>query len=246
MTKPLPCGKVLLLMQTRARRHVVAFIWETPARTGANAESPRSPRSHKEVAMFRFGLNHRRTVMGLAAVITLLLSVTVAPTVFADDDQEQEFGMFANFATEQTGASGSGESEVDGDIVEIEVEAEGLLPNHQYEMKVIIGPEGDLTAPAFLPPPHGFVTCGWENSEDDGEVEFDCDLDLVELRGPGMYRLDFFVTHIHPTVAGSGFFGLALSEALDRDPLLRCGPASVHMVPADDGDSDSDSDSDSD
>jgi len=178
--------------------------------------------------------NHRAFVIGLAAVIALLLSITV-PTALADDDQEQEFGMFDNFATEQTGASGSGESEVDGDIVKIEVEAEGLLPYHQYEMKVTISPEGVLIPPVFTDPI--FVTCGWENSDSDGEVEFDCDLDLVELSGPGIYRLDFFVTHIIPTVAGniaSDPFGPGLTDIFDRDPLLRCGPASIHMVPGDD------------
>ena len=64
-------------------------------------------------------LNHRGIVIGLATVIALLLGITVAPTALADDDQEQEFGMFDNFATEQTGASGSGESEVDGRRVKL-------------------------------------------------------------------------------------------------------------------------------
>ena len=186
--------------------------------------------------------NHRGTVMGLAAVIALLLSITVAPTALADDDQEQEFAMLDNFATEQTGASGSGESEVDGDFVEIEVEAEGLLPDHQYELIVIIG--ACSVDPVVCPLPiEGmpiFVTCGPESSDDDGEVEFDCDLDLVDIAGaPGTYRLDFFVTHNHATVLGAvDTPGLPLSLLFDRDPLLRCGPASVHTVPQDDDDDD--------
>jgi len=135
---------------------------------------------------------------------------------------------------------GRGVSEVDGDFVEIEVEAEGLLPYHQYEMKVTVGfcpPDpinaGFCDAPTM--PTLAVVTCGWENSDSDGEVEFDCDLDLVELLGPGTYRLDFFVTHIHPTGPGSGL-GFPISGVLDRDPLLRCFPASVHTVPGDDDD----------
>ena len=175
--------------------------------------------------------NHRAFVIGFATVIALLLSITV-PTALADDDQEQEFGMFTNFATEQTGASGSGESEVDGDFVEIEVDAEGLLPDHQYEMIVIINDE--LVAPVFADFPI-FVTCGPESSDDDGEVEFECDLDLVDITGaPGTYRLDFFVTHNHATVPGDGFFGETLTDIVNRDPLLRCGPASIHTVPGDD------------
>ncbi len=182
--------------------------------------------------------NHRGIVIGLVAVIALLLSVTV-PTALADDDQEQEFDMNDRFATED-GASGSGESEVDGDFVQIDVDAEGLLPHHQYEMKVTIGfcsaPHiFDCDAPVGGPPP-AIVTCGWENSDGHGDVEFDCDLDLVELLGPGTYRLDFFVTHIHPTVDGCCGVGPLLTTVLDRDPLLACQPASVHTVPQDDDD----------
>ncbi len=179
--------------------------------------------------------NHRGIVIGLVAVIALLLSITV-PTALAGDDQEQEFAMLDDFATED-GASGSGESEVDGDFVEVAVDAEGLLPYHQYEMKVTIGPctspaIADCDAPIVGMP--AVVTCGWENSDSDGEVEFDCDLDLVELLGPGTYRLDFFVTHIHPTdpagnpQGGDPDPGVILPLVLDRDPLLRCSPASRH------------------
>ena len=170
--------------------------------------------------------NHRGIVIGLVAVIALLLSVTV-PTALADDDQEQEFDMNDRFATED-GASGSGEIEVDGDIVEIEVEAEGLLPNHQYEMKVTIGPAFEPFAPTNV------VTCGPVTSEDDGEVEIECDLDLVQLLEPGAYRVDLFVTHIHPTVEGEGEVGVLLTALFNRDPLLSCQPAPVVVVPGDD------------
>jgi len=180
--------------------------------------------------------NHRGIVIGLAAVIALLLGLTVAPTALAHGDQEQEFDMNDRFAT-AIGASGSGESEVDGDFVEVAVEAEGLLPHHQYEMKITIGacpPDaisaGQCDGPAgmFLPV---VVTCGWEESDSKGEVEFDCHLDLVELIGPGTYRLDWFVTHIHPTVPGMAGNGALLSDVLGRDPLLACQPASLHTVP---------------
>jgi len=194
--------------------------------------------------------NHRIIVIGLATVIALLLGITVAPTALADDDQEQEFAMLDDFATED-GASGSGESEVDGDFVEIEVEAEDLLPDHQYELKVTIGfcalgtirenIMSDCDAP--VGPTPTVVSCGPERSDSDGEVEFDCDLDLVELlgAGPATYRLDFFVTHFHPTDPGVGL-GVPLSVVLDRDPLLRCAPASLHTVPQDDDDDDDDDD----
>ncbi len=183
--------------------------------------------------------NHRRIVIGLVAVIALLLSITV-PTALADDDQEQEFAMLDDFATELTGASGSGKSEVRRDSVRIEVKAEGLLPRHQYEMKVTIGdcPPEPSSAADCVPPVMGdpaVVTCGPETSNRRGKARFRCAIDLVQLLGPGTYRTDFFVTHIHPTGPGFGL-GVPLSGVLDRDPLLACAPASVHTVPQVDDD----------
>ena len=95
----------------------------------------------------------------------------------------------------------------------------------------------DCDSPVGVTPPT-VVTCGPVRSDDDGEVELDCDLDLVELLGPGpaTYRLDFFLTHFHPTGPGVGFPGIPISVVLDRDPLLRCAPASLHTVPQADDD----------
>ncbi len=169
--------------------------------------------------------NHRGIAIGLVAVIALLLSITLG---LAKDNQKQEFAMLDDFATEITGASGSGESKVHKDSVRIKVKAEGLLPRHQYEMKVTIGDEG-------VPPVMGdpiFVTCGPERSNRRGKAQFRCELDLVDITGaPGTYRLDFFVTHNHATGLGAPGNGEILSGVLDRDPLLRCAPASTHTVP---------------
>ena len=186
--------------------------------------------------------NHRGIVIGLAAVIALLLGLTVAPTALAHGVQEQEFDMNARFASAM-GASGSGESEVNGGFVEVQVDAEGLLPHHQYEMKITIGacPPDALSAGGCDSPAGEFlpvvVTCGWEESDHFGEVRFDCHLDLVELLGAGTYRLDFFLTHFHFTGPGkAGTAGVPISLILDRDPLLRCSPASLHTVPQVDDD----------
>ena len=167
---------------------------------------------------------HRARVVGLAVVLGLLLSVMVAPTALASD--EEEFDMNDRFAAgTPTGASGSGEVEVDDGSVEIEVGAEGLLPNHAYELKVTIGPAGGFA-------PTSVVTFGPVTSDDDGEIEFEEDLGLA----PGTYRVDLFVTHIHPTVAGSGPTGAALTALFNRDPLLSCQPAPTVTVAGDDDD----------
>ena len=159
-------------------------------------------------------------------MVSLLMVVMVAAPAAADESHE--FDMNDRFATEK-GASGSGEVEVDDGSVEIKVEAEGLRPNHAYELKVTIGPPG-----AFAPT--DVVTFGPVTSDDDGEIEFEEDLDLA----PGAYRLDLFVTHPHPTVAGSGPDGIALTGLFGRDPLLSCAPAPMVTISADDDDDDDD------
>ena len=173
------------------------------------------------------------------------VSVDVSSPAFSgghdDDEGEEEFDMNARFATEMTGASGSGDVEWEDGSVEIEVEVEGLLPNTPYELKVTIGTGGDATLAGFNTD-FGFVTFGPVTSDDDGEVEFEEDLDLLGLFGPGLYRLDLFVTHIGPTVDGAPGVGAFLTTIFNRDPLLACQPAPSFIVIAADDDDDGDDD----
>ena len=134
---------------------------------------------------------------------------------------DNEFAMLDDFATETTGATGSGKARV-GSSVEVEVEAKGLIPGHEYELNVTIGPQPD----GFT----SFVTFGPLIADEDGEVEFE---EVIAL-DPGMYRLDFFVTHTEATVVGSGPVGKFITAFIDRDPLLRCFPAVMLTVEADD------------
>ena len=158
----------------------------------------------------------RKTTLGATAILSLLLSITVAPTALADS-QKDEYDMNDRFATEM-GASGSGKISVHRDSVRVAVKAEGLEPKHQYEMKLTIGPAGDFD-------PTNVVTCGPKTSNRRGKANFRCDIDLVQLLGPGTYRVDIFVTHIHPGGDGD------LAAVLNRDPLLACQPAPQVMVP---------------
>ena len=128
------------------------------------------------------------------------------------------FTMNDRFASE-VGASGSGKIEVNDDgEVKIVVRAKGLgHPDHPYELKVTIN---------FA----AVVTFG-ETSDNKGRIKFEDDLDLLGIAGPGdPHRLDFFVTHAHATVAGSGETGVFLTGLLDRDPLLACAPAQFVTV----------------
>ena len=159
------------------------------------------------------------------AVTALLFSMVAVPTALAND-QEEEFDMNDRLATEK-GASGIGKTAVNGDSVEFEVKAEGLLPNQQYELRITFGTAGLPPVPGNL----AVVSCGPVTSIRNGDAKFRCDVDLVQLVGPGAYRLDLFITRIRPTVAGSGATGIALSGVLGRDPLLACQPAPMVMVP---------------
>ena len=108
-------------------------------------------------------LRQGRTSLGLTALIVLLLSITVAPTALADS-QKQEYAMNDDFAFEK-GASGSGKLSVRKDSIKVEVKAEGLIPKHQYEMKLTIGncPPGASNAGECDAPIIGdpfVVTCG--------------------------------------------------------------------------------------
>ncbi len=130
------------------------------------------------------------------------------------------FAMLDDFAVE-TGASGSGTADwgfppVQGSSVQISVDAEGLMANHDYELNVTIGRGNTF-------PPSSFVTFT-ATSDSDGKIKFEEDLDLVSTLGPGTYRLDFFVTHDHSTGTGV-VFGL-----FDRDLLLRCAPFTLVTI----------------
>jgi hypothetical protein len=116
------------------------------------------------------------------------------------------FAMLDDFATETTGAGGSGSANIQENSVQVDVKAKDLLPNHEYELNITI----DFASVA---------TFGPVTSDKHGKVKFKGDLDLVALLGPGTYRLDFFVTHTTPTIPDPVFPGL-----LDRDLLLRCAP----------------------
>ena len=137
------------------------------------------------------------------------------------------FDMHDEFATEG-GASGSGTSDVAGGSVEIEVKAEGLAPNHNFEVVVTI----DVGPPGPRPPVPVNVLTFPVQSDGEGEVEFKTNLDLVGLKGPGTYRLDFFFTHPHTTDTSESPPELVAAIG-NRDPLLACRPAARVTVPED-------------
>ena len=115
------------------------------------------------------------------------------------------FAMLDDLATEK-GASGSGTAKLTGGhSVRVRVEANDLLPNHDYELNITIDFASVVTFTA--------------TSDENGDVKFHDDLEGV---APGSHRLDFFVTHDHRTIRKKD---LVFPGLLNRDLLLRCAPA---------------------
>lgn len=176
-----------------------------------------------------------------------VLSVLVALSLFAalallpvSVQAHEEVDFNDRFAVQTTGAGGEIEFDDDqeGSFIEIsEIEVEGLLPDHAYEIWVTVSPPG---------PPFANVisaltaTFGPFVSDEDGELEVE-ELE-VSVPDPGSYRVDVFLTHIHSTTCPSTGLGADLCGLLGtvadptRDVLLACQPALLITLEADDDD----------
>ena len=172
-----------------------------------------------------------------------ILSVLVALSLFAalallpvSVQAHEEVDFNDRFAVQTTGARGEIEFDDDqeGSFIEIsEIEVEDLLPDHAYEIWVTVS---DPATPFVLVIPA--QQFGPFVSDEDGELEVE-ELE-VSVPGPGTYRVDVFLTHIHSTTCPSAGFGAFLCGLLGtvedptRDILLACQPALIITLEADD------------
>ncbi len=123
------------------------------------------------------------------------------------------FDMNDRFATETTGANGFGRVVIiqkNGRIEVDRVQAGGLFPDHAYELNATVDLTSVFTSASVMTNPSGQFKI----------KHFD-----LGAFAPGVYRIDLFITHTHPTVPGSGATGVFLTGLLGRDPLLACQPA---------------------
>jgi len=156
----------------------------------------------------------RARVLALAAVISLLLSIMVAPTALAG--KLVVFDMNDRFARE-TGASGLGKVRATQQgSIEIElVRARNLAPNDLFQVAVTVGAPDPDDFTIFAPV--DIVTSSPIKSDANGHLEinnfFVGDFD------PGVYRVDIFVVHAHRA-----------RPPLTRDLLLACEPAPIVTV----------------
>ena len=135
-------------------------------------------------------------LLSLALLTSLVLSVSGAPPLEAHGDIESVFGLGqgprdANgvpFLTPNidpaVAPSGTGEFELDGDLddleFELQIEAEGLLPNTEYDLTVSLR-EGH----GGLQPVVAFVSAGTATTDDEGRLEFE---------GEGAFDAGLFTT----------------------------------------------------
>ena len=168
---------------------------------------------------------HKLLPLGLASLFLVVTGCQDTPTTGPDPafhvlggggHGSSSYTMLDDFAVAK-GASGSGTATWAwrprrGGSVVIHVEAVDLEAVHEYELNVTIGRGATF-------PPSTFVRFT-ATSDGSGALVFDVNLELA----PGTYRLDFFVTHTHPTGTGVAL-GL-----FDRDLLLRCAPFTMLTI----------------
>ncbi len=159
---------------------------------------------------------HKLLTLGLASLFLVVTGCQdtnttgplAGPNFHAGGAGLFSFAMLDDFAVEKTGASGSGKANLQEGSVQVSVDANGLLPNHDYELNITIDFASVATFTA--------------TSDQNGKVKFQDDLEGL---APGTHRLDFFVTHDHRTIGRVIFPGL-----LKRDLLLRCYPFTIVTI----------------
>lgn len=170
-------------------------------------------------------------LLSLALLTILVLSISGAPPIEAHGDIESEFAMVDNptFTPGDgagAGGSGSGEFELDGEDLndlefELEVEADGLMPNTLYEIRVTV--RLGFTAGKALP--IASVVAGSAMTNDEGEFEAEGEGVIPNVfTAPGEWRIDQQVV-----LPGSG------TENNCVECALVCAPT-TKVVLNDDGD----------
>ncbi len=166
------------------------------------------------------------SVLSVLVALSLFAALALLP---ASVQAHEEADFNDRFAGQITGARGEIEFKDDqeGSFIEIsEIEVEGLLADHPYEIWVTAG-----LAPAGFDPSLTQVF-GPFFSDEDGELEVE-ELEVGPL-APGSYRIDVFLTHTHDDGVTGPLAALVIDPFTIRDILLACDPPVFVTLEADD------------
>ena len=180
-----------------------------------------------------YSLKRFARLLSVAVLAGFLLSMAAAPVQAHDGEIETEFAMVENpaFVAPITGAIGTAEFELEDGKFDLEMEAEGLLPNKVYTIQVAIT-IGSAGAPNPAGPGGGFRLPGTATTDDEGKLEFeieDSPLDLAAefpagALGPG-WRVDFGIVDLDVWSEGN-------CDPLTNPCRLVCAPT-TRITPAD-------------
>ena len=147
----------------------------------------------------------------LIVFASLLLSVAVAPTVLAGNNNDSS-DMNDRFATDPAdqGASGRAISKVNDGELGLHLVAKGLPADTDLEVHVVVGSGPDFGGDGFFEF-HVFET----TSDGNGKLKFDINGFDLGLPEAGVYRLDFVVLR-------AGIIGPTFD-----DFMLACQPAPI-------------------
>jgi len=151
---------------------------------------------------------------------TTAVSPTDSAPAFAKDTDH--FDMVDDFSG--SGASGDGNATVQQGHLNLNIRANDLIPDHAYEVHVIVGPPDVMDL--VLPPAnlHVFSVTADKN----GKVRFNiARLDLGIAPGPqAVYRLDYVIVHD----LGAAHTHTADETNLFTSLVLACLPASFFTI----------------
>ena len=150
-------------------------------------------------------------LLSFAVLASLLLSIAVAPSVLADNNNDLS-DMNDKFATDPAdqGASGLAVSKVKDGNLDLHLVAKGLPTDTDLDVHVVVGSGPDFGGDGFFE-----FTVFPITSDKNGRIKFDLKGFNLGLPEAGIYRLDFVV--VRSDVASPTF----------DDFLLACQPAPI-------------------
>ena len=165
-------------------------------------------------------------VVLMMAIVGLVMAIGLSASFLAPTAQASHIKMFDmndRGASKDYPYSGSGVSVVNGSNVDFMIQAEGLLALELYELRVMIRVKGPPLSQPYAMVIFEVIT------DAEGKLSFEKSNFNMEFLPPGVYRVDWMITHASLTDTGRGL-GANVTAMTGRDPLLLCQPATTVTV----------------